>query len=143
MQVEDVVKAKTVPLPAIRQSDSVLAAVKQMLALKETGLVILTPSGGLAGIITERDVMRLVSDRYNQLDKVEVWEVMSKSLLTIGVARPLDEALALMTEKHIHHLPVMREERAVGLLSLDDIVAARLKKTEQEAQQLKEYITQQ
>ncbi|MBS0617670.1 MAG: CBS domain-containing protein [Spirochaetes bacterium] len=143
MQVEDVVKAKTVPLPAIKQSDSVLAAVKQMLALKETGLVILTPSGGLAGIITERDVMRLVSDRYNQLDKVEVWEVMSKSLLTIGAARPLDEALALMTEKHIHHLPVMHAERAIGLLSLDDIVAARLKKTEQEAQQLKEYITQQ
>ncbi|HMY10052.1 MAG TPA: CBS domain-containing protein, partial [Turneriella sp.] len=120
MAVADIVKAKAEPMPVIRQSDSVLAAVRQMLSIKETGLLILTPGGDLVGIITEKDVMRLVAERYTQLDKVEVWEVMSKSLKTVSHTATVDEALKLMTEQHIHHLPVMKDDKPAGLISLDD-----------------------
>lgn len=143
MAVLDIVKAKAEPMPAIRQSDSVLAAVKQMLAIKESGLLILTPGGDLAGIITEKDVMRLVAERYTQLDKVEVWEVMSKSLKTIAHTATVDEALNLMTEQHIHHLPVMLDGKPAGLISLDDIISTQLRRTEDEARALKDFIAQQ
>ncbi len=143
MAVLDIVKAKAEPMPVIRQSDSVLAAVRQMLSIKETGLLILTPGGELVGIITEKDVMRLVAERYTQLDKVEVWEVMSKSLKTIAHTATVDEALNLMTEQHIHHLPVMQGDKPAGLISLDDIISTRLRRTEDEARALKDFIAQQ
>ncbi|GAB4423554.1 MAG: hypothetical protein OHK0011_03520 [Turneriella sp.] len=143
MAVLDIVKAKAEPMPVIRQSDSVLAAVRQMLSTKESGLLILTPGGDLVGIITEKDVMRLVAERYTQLDKVEVWEVMSKSLKTVPHTATVDEALKLMTEQHIHHLPVMRENKPAGLISLDDIISTRLRRTEDEARALKDFIAQQ
>lgn len=130
-------------MPVVKQSDSVLTAVKQMLAIKESGLLIITPGGGLAGIITEKDVMRLVAERYTQLNKIEVWEIMSKTITTITADATLDAALSVMTEKHIHHLPLMQGEKTVGLISLDDIITARLKKTEHEAEMLKQFIQQQ
>lgn len=143
MGVMDLVSAKAHPMPVIKQSESVLAAVRQMLAAHETGLLILTPGGELIGIITEKDVMRLIAERFTQLDKVEVWEVMSKSLTTIAREASVDQALSTMTEKHIHHLPVVDGKKAVGLISLDDIISARLRKTEDEARQLKDFIAQQ
>jgi CBS domain-containing protein len=143
MTAADVLKAKTEPMPVIRQSDSVLAAVRQMLSIKETGLLILTPGGDVVGIITQQDVLRLVAERYTQLDKVEVWEVMSKSLKTVPHTATVDEALALMTEQHIHHLPVMKDDKPAGLISLDDIISMRLRRTEDEARALKDFIAQQ
>lgn len=143
MAVLSLVEKKVTPMPVVKQSESVLGAVRQMLAIKETGLLITTPNGNLVGIITEKDVMRLVAERFTQLDKVEVWEVMSKSLTTIPFTATLDEALTLMTETHIHHLPVLRDDKPVGMISLDDIIGARLRKTEHEAQQLKDFIAQQ
>jgi signal-transduction protein with cAMP-binding, CBS, and nucleotidyltransferase domain len=140
MVVLDIVKTKAEPLPVIRQSESVLAAVRKMLELKESGLLIMTPGGDPVGIITEKDVMRLVAERYTQLDKVEVWEVMSKQLLTVPHTTLLDEALKLMTDKHIHHLPVMQDKKPVGLITLDDIIAAQLRRTEAEARALKDFI---
>lgn len=143
MRVEDILKAKAEPMPIVRQSDSVLAAVRHMLAIRETGLLIATPAGEVVGIITQKDVLRMIAERYTQLEKVEVWEVMSKSLTTISAEAPLDQALGVMTENHIHHLPVLREGKTVGLISLDDIISARLKRTESEAQLLKDFIAQQ
>ncbi len=143
MSVLTVVQAKAEPMPVVKQSDSVLTAVKHMLAIKESGLLILTPAGGLVGIVTEKDVMRLVAERYTQLNKIEVWEIMSKTITTIPAENSLDQALSVMTEKHIHHLPLMQDEKVVGLISLDDIINARLKKTEREAEMLKEFIQQQ
>lgn len=143
MTVLDIVKAKAEPMPLVKQSDSVLAAVRHMLAIHESGLLITTPTGNLVGIITEKDVMRLIAERYTQLEKVEVWEVMSKTLTTISADATLDKALLIMTEKHIHHLPILDGQKPVGLISLDDIIAVRLKKTEHEAQLLKDFITQQ
>lgn len=140
MAVIDILKRKTDPMPVIRQNESVLAAVKKMLAIKEAGLLILTPGGELVGIITEKDVMRLVAERYTQLDKVEVWEVMSKTITTIDGKAHSDEALNLMGAKRIHHLPVMHEGRLEGLIALDDIIGARLRKTEDEARALKDFI---
>jgi len=143
MRVVDIMNAKAEPMPRVRQSDSVLAAVRHMLSIRETGLLIATPAGDVVGIITQKDVLHLIAERYTQLEKVEVWEVMSKSLTTISADAPLDQALGLMTEKHIHHLPVVREGKTVGLISLDDIISARLKRTESEAQLLKDFIAQQ
>jgi signal-transduction protein with cAMP-binding, CBS, and nucleotidyltransferase domain len=143
MTAADVLKAKTEPMPVIRQSESVLAAVRQMLSTKQTGLLILTPSSDLVGIITEKDVLRLVAERYTQLDKVEVWEVMSKNLKTVPETATVDEALALMSEQHIHHLPVMKDGKPAGLISLDDIISMRLRHSEDEARALKDFIAQQ
>lgn len=141
MVVMDVLKTKTYPMPVIRQNESVLAAVRQMLAWKETGLLIVTPQEEVVGIITEKDIMRLVAERYTQLDKIEVWEVMSKGLKTIEHSATIEQALELMTSEHIHHLPVTKEGKTVGLISLDNIVWMRLRMKEDEARALKDFIT--
>ncbi|HRP68690.1 MAG TPA: CBS domain-containing protein [Turneriella sp.] len=143
MRAIEVVQIKKHPVPVVQQTDSVLTAVKKMLELQESGLLILTPKGDLVGIVTEKDVMRLVAERYTLLNKIEVWEIMSKSLTTVDADTPLEAVLTIMGEKNIHHLPLMKEGKPLGLISSDDIIRARLQKSEHEAEMLKEYIQKQ
>jgi len=143
MKVREILTNKKNKIPEIRQNESVHAAIRKMLEVKESGLLILGSQQNLQGIITEKDVMRLLAERYTQLEKVEVWEVMSKSLVTIDAEEKVDAALAFMNEKHIHHLPVLENKKVIGMVSLDDLISARLSKTEREAQMLKDFISQQ
>lgn len=125
----------------IRESESILAAVRKMLEHKASGLLVVTPGGDPAGIFTEKDVLRLVAERHTQLEKIEIWEVMSKNIISVDTDMQLDDAVSFMSDKHIHHLPVLKEGKLAGFISMDNLIEARLKKLKNEASLLKDYIS--
>ena len=120
-------------------SDKVGDAVK-LLAERRIGALPVLRMGEVAGIFSERDVLYRLADEGAFCLQREVGEVMTAPPVTIEPDTPSDEALALMTRRRIRHLPVMRDARMVGFISIGDIVKARLDAVTAEAEQMRQYI---
>jgi len=108
------------PLAEIRPEDNVRDACKVMCDLDVRAAVVLDNTV-LVGVLSEQDVVRkcICADRHTAETKVS--EIMTGDPATIGADGNLAEALEIMSQGGFHHLPVMRDGKAIGLLSNDDI----------------------
>jgi CBS domain-containing protein len=105
-------------------------------------LVVLDDSGKLAGVISERDIMRLVESQDSNLWNKPVKEVMTprEKLYTVQQDTHLDDVMGLMTEKRIRHLPVMDGDTMMGIISIGDVVKNLFDEAAFTTEQLKNYI---
>ena len=91
----------------------------------EIGSLIVLENGAVAGIVTERDMLRKIIDGGRDLEKTMVREIMSRPVIVVSPETPLEEAVTFMVKYKIKKLPVMErikgEERLVGLVTLTDI----------------------
>jgi CBS domain-containing protein len=119
---------------------SVLEAV-QLMVEKNVGSLLVTVSGEITGIVTERDYLRRVTLEGRTDAETRVGEIMSSPLVVVTPETPVDECMAVMTDRRIRHLPVVEEGRVVGLVSIGDLVKFRSKQQTFEIQYLTNYIT--
>jgi len=113
----------------------------RLLAEHRIGAVLVMSDERLAGIISERDVvLRLAEAGAAALDQ-PISELMTAELITCALEDSLDDIAELMTERRIRHLPVLDGGELVGIVSIGDVVAARLRELEQTQAQLESYIT--
>ena len=113
----------------------------KLLAQHGIGAVVVVAGGRPVGIVSERDVvLRLAEAGTATLDQ-PVSELMSRDLVTCTAEDPLEDIAMLMTERRIRHLPVLAGEELAGIVSIGDVVAARLRELEQTQAQLESYIT--
>jgi len=113
----------------------------RLLAQHNIGAVVVVAGQRPVGIISERDVvLRLAELGAAVLDR-PVSELMSSELVTCTAEDPLEDIAMLMTEHRIRHLPVLAGEELAGIVSIGDVVAARLRELEQTQAQLESYIT--
>jgi len=111
-----------------------------LLADRRIGALPVVDGEAVIGIMSERDVIyHLRSDGAQILDW-PVERVMTSPVHTVDPDSTLIGALALMTQRRIRHLPVVRSERMIGLVSIGDLVKARIDKIEAEAEAMREYI---
>jgi IMP dehydrogenase len=105
-------------------------------------LVVLDDSGKLAGVISERDIMRLVESQDSNLWNKPVKAVMTprEKLYTVQKGTHLDDVMGLMTEKRIRHLPVMDGDALMGIISIGDVVKNLFDEAAFTTEQLKNYI---
>ena len=105
----------------VKTDDTVHAAVKKMNKF-DIGSVIVTASGRPVGIITETNIMRRIVEP--RMDPATIWakDIMTAPLITIDPNADLTEAAKLMADNNINRLPVMEDDKLVGLLSSTDIV---------------------
>jgi CBS domain-containing protein len=96
-----------------------MALVKTMVE-KHVGAVLITDNGRPVGIVAERDLMTRVLLKQLDPEVVPAREIMSEDLVVITPDTPIREAQAIMTEKRCRHLPVVRERKVVGLVSIGD-----------------------
>ncbi len=94
----------------------------------------------MKGIVSERDVVRAVARADGGGLDAAVSEVMTKEVIYANPRETVDSLLARMTDRRIRHLPVCEGERLVGLVSIGDLVKAKIAETVEEAQSLKAYI---
>ncbi|MCA9249097.1 MAG: CBS domain-containing protein, partial [Planctomycetales bacterium] len=94
----------------------------------------------LLGIITERDILRVCAAHPGTLDEIEVTTVMSTSLTVGSPGDSVRDTMKLLTEKRIRHLPVVENDRLVGIISIGDVVKAESNELSAENHYLKEYI---
>ncbi|HJY75670.1 MAG TPA: CBS domain-containing protein [Burkholderiales bacterium] len=141
MTLNDVLAAKGRRVITVPARSSVADAIRVMHD-NNVGAV-MVPDGERCpvGIFTERDVVRLHADGDRDFDKVQVGERMTCSLVLGRLSMEVDEALGLMTQHRFRHLPVVEDEKLVGLVSIGDLVKIKLEETAQEAQALRQYIS--
>jgi CBS domain-containing protein len=104
------------------------------------GSLVVTDQGELAGVITERDYACKIIIKGRQSKTTNIEEIMSENLV---VARPdttMNECMALMTGKHIRHLPVLEDGKLVGLISIGDVVKEVIDEQNFMIEQLESYI---
>ena len=119
---------------------SVYDAIK-MMAEKSVGALLVMETGSLAGIISERDYARKVILRGKSSTETPVREIMTGRVFYVHPEQSVEECMALMTEKHIRHLPVLRGDQVAGIVSIGDLVKALISDREIRIQQLENYIT--
>ena len=112
----------------------------QLMADKNVGALMVTEGEKLAGIISERDYARKVILKGKSSTDVPVKEIMTSKVFVIAPDTSIQECMALMTEQRIRHLPVLEDDKLVGVISIGDVVKAIISEQEFMIEQLQNYI---
>ena len=112
-----------------------------MMGENDIGLLVITEGDELVGIVSERDIARKVILKDKSSGTTPVKDIMTTDVITIAPAQSIDECMALMTSKHIRHLPVLGEDGTVaGFLSIGDLVKETISEQTFIIGQLEHYI---
>ncbi|WP_298835431.1 CBS domain-containing protein [uncultured Piscinibacter sp.] len=119
---------------------SVLDAVKLM-ADKNIGALVVMAGAKVVGLITERDYARKIALMARSSRDTPVRDIMTSDVLCVGPEHTTEQCMALMTEKQVRHLPVMNDDRLLGLISMGDLVKDIISEQRFIIEQLERYIT--
>ncbi|MCK9540579.1 MAG: CBS domain-containing protein [Novosphingobium sp.] len=121
-------------------ADAPVHEVVALLAHERIGALPVMHEGKVAGIFSERDLIYQVAAQGADALQRPVRDVMTAPALTVAPDTPILHALSLMTRRRIRHLPVVRGDTMVGLVSIGDLVKHRIDRIESEAEALRTYI---
>ena len=99
-------------------------------------------SEALIGIITERQYARNVVLKGKTSPSTPVWEIMERDVVTVGPEQSVEECMALMTERHVRHLPVVEGEKVIGIVSMGDLVKSTIDDQKLAIDQLNHYVSE-
>ena len=111
-----------------------------LLAERRIGAMPVLQGGAVAGIVSERDILYRLAEHGAAALDLDVGEIMTAPATMVGKAMPILAALSLITRRRIRHLPVIEGGQLVGLVSIGDLVKARIDRIESEAAALRDYI---
>ncbi|BCP54196.1 inosine-5-monophosphate dehydrogenase [Kaistia sp. 32K] len=121
-------------------TDLSIATVIQMLAEHRIGAVVVTDGDRrILGIVSERDVVRALARGPGALDGV-VESIMTAKVVTCTDRDTINDVMTRMTEGRFRHLPVVEDDRLAGIVSIGDVVKARIEQVEREADEMRAYI---
>ena len=138
--VRDILSRKGTEVVSVPPTATVLEAARRMNERSIGGVVVLA-DGMLAGIFTERDVLRRVVVPERPPGGTTVAEVMTTPVTTCSSSTRIEECAALMTDRRIRHAPVVEDGALVGMISIGDLVKFISKKQSFQIQYLTDYIT--
>ena len=140
MTVAAILKEKRPGVVSVRPDDSIESAC-QLLADKGIGAVLaLRADGGIAGILSERDIVRGLAMTGTALLQQSVDSIMTKNIMVCSIHDTIEDVMHLMTKRRIRHLPVVDNGKLGGMISIGDVVKRRIAATEMEAEALRQYI---
>ena len=113
----------------------------KLMAEKNVGALLVLDRGKVVGILSERDYARKVILHGKSSLSTPVRDIMTDRVMFIRPEQTVEECMALMTEKHIRHLPVLVENQLVGVVSIGDLVKASIDEKDFVIKQLENYIT--
>ncbi len=119
-----------------------LMEIANKLAAKRIGAIVIVGQGGeVAGIVSERDIIRMLGSDGAQCLARPVSESMTRQVVTCLESETLEEVMAMMTARRFRHLPVVTDGALVGIISIGDVVKHHIAEVEMEATAMREYIT--
>ena len=141
MIIGSILKGKGSEVVSVRPEDTVLSVARTLGDRRIGAALVRDAAGEMLGIISERDIVRGMAAHGPGTTGLRAEQFMTRDLVTVTPQTLVIHALGLMTQKRVRHLPVMEGERLAGLVSIGDLVKARIEEAEQEAQELKAYVT--
>lgn len=136
--VADVLKEKGNKVFVVSPGDTILDALKLM-AEAQIGAVLVMEKENVVGIFSERDFARRGTLKGNP-DTTPISEVMTLGVYYVDPSRSIEACLAQMTDKHIRHLPVLKDGKLVGVVSIGDVVKALIMDQKELIQGLENFI---
>lgn len=141
MSVQDILKNKGHDVYAVPKSAKLREAIA-LLNEKNIGVVLVTDDAGkLAGILSERDIIRKSLSMETGFRDQLVTKSMTENVLTVPPAASVDDVMEIMTTSHIRHVPVLDGDTIKGLISIGDIVKRKIADAENEAAAMRDYIS--
>jgi len=121
--------------------DTTVFDALSLMAEEDVGVLLVTENEALVGIFSERDYARKLALEGKDSKETKISELMSTDVLCISLDKTMQECMALMSNKHIRHLPVIDEEKVIGLISMRDVVTEVISEQEFEINELGKYIS--
>ena len=140
MLVTEILRAKGDLVFTVAPSETLSRVAARLHEHRVGALVVHEERDGIAGIVSERDVVRALAKAGAAALDQPVSAFMSREVVYADPKEPVDSLLARMTDRRIRHLPVSDRGRLVGIVSIGDLVKAKIAETVEEAQSLKAYI---
>jgi len=141
MRIADVLRSKGSSVATVPPWTTITELVAELAKHNIGAVVVLTPEG-VAGIVSERDVVRRLAERGAELLGRPVSEIMTKVVVTCTPDDTVETLSVLMTERRVRHVPVIDDGRLAGIVSIGDVVKRQIDKLREEQAQLEQYITQ-
>jgi CBS domain-containing protein len=140
MTVKAILSRKGSDVVTIAPSTPLADAVK-LLAQRRIGAIVVTgPGERVAGILSERDIVRALAERGSAALDEQVGTIMTRKVLTCTIGDTIAALMERMTDGKFRHLPVVEQSRLVGIISIGDVVKFRVEEIESESNALREYI---
>jgi CBS domain-containing protein len=139
MRIADVLRRKGTTVATIRPEATVTELLAE-LAAHNVGALPVVDGGSLIGIVSERDVVRRLHAGGPALLEATVADIMTTEVTTCSPSDDVGDLAAVMTSRRFRHLPVLVEGELAGIVSIGDLVKARIDLLESEREQLQSYI---
>ncbi|MDT4921384.1 MAG: hypothetical protein QOI15_2286 [Pseudonocardiales bacterium] len=143
MKISDILRHKSTDgraeVATIAPAETV-SALLAMLAEHNVGALVVMQDDAVVGIVSERDVVRRIAERGAELLESPVESIMSSDVVSCSSQEAVDSVAETMTERRIRHMPVIDDDRLVGIVSIGDVVSSRMRQLESDRGQLEQYI---
>ncbi|HVV10266.1 CBS domain-containing protein [Amycolatopsis sp.] len=139
MRIADLIRSKGSAVATVTPQTTVAELLAGLSEHNIGAMVVLGPDG-VAGIVSERDVVRRLHERGAALLGQPVAEIMTTVVATCTPRDSVDDLSVLMTQRRVRHVPVLDDGRLAGIISIGDVVKTRMEELETSQQQLQAYI---
>jgi CBS domain-containing protein len=141
MQITDILRYKSIDTVWTIAPDASVTELLSSLAEHHIGALIVVESDQVAGIVSERDVVRRLHDQGAAVLQRRVADIMTRDVVHCSPHDAVDSVATLMTERRIRHLPVLDGDALIGVVSIGDVVLSRMRELQKDRDQLEQYIT--
>jgi len=139
-RVSEILRGKGADVLKIEASATVFEAIKKIVE-KNVGSILVTEGDEIVGIMTERDYLRKVAVEGRTSHDTTVGEIMTSPLVYVTPDTTIEESMAIMTDRRIRHLPVVDDEKFVGIISIGDLVKFQSQEQSFQIKYLTDYIS--
>ena len=140
MNVAKIIETKGGSVVTVSAKAAVSDAIDLLNRHNIGALVALDEDGNVAGILSERDIVRRLRSNADSLLKQSVSAIMTPKPVTCTREDSVDDVMQMMTGRHFRHMPVVEHNKLIGVISIGDVVKTKIEVTEGEAAALREYI---
>src|SRR5262245_44720332 len=140
MNVAAILRQKGRAVTTASPTATLLEAANKLAAKRIGAIVVVGARGEVAGIISERDIIRALSQSGPECMSRAVSETMTRQVVTCQETDTLEELMAMMTARRFRHLPVVTDGGLVGIISIGDVVKHHVAEVEMEATAMRDYI---
>jgi CBS domain-containing protein len=140
MHVKNILSAKGTNVFSIEPTATLETAVRTLAEHKIGALLVLGPDRRIIGILSERDIVRVLAEQGADVLTKPLAQVMTRQVFTCNPAETIGVIMERMTAGKFRHVPVIEQDQVVGVVSIGDVVKYRLQEMEHESAALRDYI---
>ncbi|MGI9462341.1 MAG: CBS domain-containing protein, partial [Aestuariivirgaceae bacterium] len=141
MSVAHILQTKGSDVISISPTAAIMEVAGVLAENKIGAVLVIEGEDHVAGIISERDVVRALAKKGKDVAGAKVGDFMTRELITCAPDATINQIMSLMTQGRVRHLPVLEDGKLCGMISIGDIVKRRIAEVEFEAEEMKRYIS--